>query len=217
MNKLPAIIAAVILGGFGILGALLVGISHEGTREQIVENKRQLLLQQLNTLVPRDQLDNDPLSDVTVVSAREALGSEQTTVYRARKQGQPVAVILSPVVARGYNGGIELIIGIYEDGRVAGVRVLNHRETPGLGDKIEIERSNWITAFDGRSIGNPEEKRWRVRRDGGDFDQFTGATITPRGVTDALRRTLVYFGVHRDTLFAPVQATDDNHEEHKEN
>ena len=133
---------------------------------------------------------------------RNALGTQQAVpVYRAFRNGEPVAALLTPVAPNGYSGEIRLLVGIYADGRVAGVRVLGHKETPGLGDAIEIERSDWITSFAGRSLGNPPLEDWKVKRDGGVFDQFTGATITPRAVVQAVRKTLLYFERHRDELF----------------
>jgi Na+-translocating ferredoxin:NAD+ oxidoreductase subunit G len=95
------------------------------------------------------------------------------------------------------------------DGRISGVRVLAHRETPGLGDKIEVERDDWILDFDGRSLSQPPRERWRVRRDGGAFDQFTGATITARAVVSAVRDALIYFSAHRDELFAAPAAAEE--------
>src|SRR5690606_27069458 len=108
---------------------------------------------------------------------------------------------LTVTAPNGYGGAIRLLVGIREDGTVAGVRVIDHRETPGLGDGIEIEKSDWMTDFEGRSLGDPPVQRWRVKKDGGEFDQFTGATITPRAVVTAVRNALIYFRTHRQALF----------------
>jgi electron transport complex protein RnfG len=129
------------------------------------------------------------------------LGAEATRVYRGRLGGQPVAAVLSPVVTQGYSGPIQLIVAIRFDGSLAGVRVLSHRETPGLGDKIEIERTDWIRSFDGKSLLDPAPAAWQVKRDGGDFDQFTGATITPRAIVRGVRGSLEYFDEHKHLLF----------------
>jgi electron transport complex protein RnfG len=131
-------------------------------------------------------------------------------VYRARKYGWPVAVVLAPVAPDGYNGTIRLLVAIKMDGTLAGVRVIQHRETPGLGDAIEAERSDWILGFDGKSLNDPVQEKWKVKRDGGDFDQFTGATITPRAVVKAVNKALLYFRLHGHSLFerAPEQASD---------
>lgn len=197
-----AAIAAIVLGVFAVIGATLVGLSFEVTAERIAQNERDALLARLNAILPHDQYDNALLRDYIDLSAPDLLGSGVTRVYRARKEGQPVAVILSPVVARGYSGDIRLIVGIRRDGRLAGVRVLSHRETPGLGDKIEAEKHPWILGFSGRSLDDPPETRWKVRRDGGAFDQFTGATITPRGVVAAVKKALLFYRSEAGGLFS---------------
>ena len=123
-------------------------------------------------------------------------------VYRARSEGRPVAAAMKLRANDGYNGRIDLLIGVYANGEVSGVRVLSHRETPGLGDGIDIARSDWILDFNGKSLRSPEPAGWTVERDGGVFDQFTGATITPRAVVHAVRRALEYFEENRETLFS---------------
>jgi electron transport complex protein RnfG len=196
-----ALIAAAVLGIFAVIGASLVGVSYEATTDRIVQNEKQALLDQLNAILPSGEYDNRLLQDYFDVQAAQELGAEQTRVYRARKAGSPVAVLLSPVVAKGYNGAIRLVVGIREDGRLAGVRVLSQKETPGLGDKIDIQKSDWILGFEGKSLDNPSQAKWKVRRDGGVFDQFTGATITPRGVVAAVHKALVYYQANKDKLF----------------
>ncbi|MCB1786533.1 MAG: electron transport complex subunit RsxG [Gammaproteobacteria bacterium] len=202
MRSFPVIISGLLLGLFGVLGATMVGLSHEVTAERIAHNEREALLTQLHLLVPAGQTDNDMLGDMIEVSAPAQLGAPLTRVYRARRAGEPVAAVLSPVVTQGYNGPIKLIVAIRHDGTLAGVRVLSHHETPGLGDKIEAERSDWILGFDGKSLDAPAAGRWKVQRDGGVFDQFTGATITPRAVVRGVRSSLEYFADHREQLFA---------------
>lgn len=206
MRSLPVLISGLLLGLFGVLGAALVGFSHEVTADRIARNEREALQQQLRVLVPAQQIDNDMLTDLLEVSAPEALGTQTTRVYRGWRNGQPVAAVLSPVVTQGYSGPIRLIVAIRFDGTLAGVRVLAHRETPGLGDKIEVERSNWILQFEGRSLGDPSSARWKVKRDGGAFDQFTGATVTPRAVVRGIKSALEYFENNRYALFGIKQA-----------
>jgi electron transport complex protein RnfG len=201
MRNLPVLISGVLLGLFGVLGAGLVGLSHEGTAARIASNEREALLRQLRVLVPAQQIDNDMLSDIVEISAPDALGTDVTRVYRGRLDGQPVAAVLSPVITQGYSGPIQLIVAIDFDGSLAGVRVLTHRETPGLGDKIEVERSDWILGFAGKSLLEPAPGAWKVKRDGGDFDQFTGATITPRAIVRGVRSALVYFDEYKLQLF----------------
>lgn len=206
MNSLSVLMSGLVLGLFGVLGAALVGVSHEGTAERIAENERAALQAKLEALVPAADVDNDMLEDVIRVEAPRLLGAPFTRVYRARRDGEPVAVVLSPVVTQGYSGPIQLVVAIGADGRVGGVRVLSHRETPGLGDKIELERDDWILDFTGRSLGDPPASAWKVRRDNGVFDQFTGATVTPRAVVLGVRSALDYFAAHREKLFEQTPA-----------
>ena len=199
-NLKPALIAALILGLFAIAGSTLVSFTHEQTAERIAENQRQALLRQLNKLIPAERFDNDMLTDTRIIQAPQWLGHEFSTVYHARQQGSLVALVFEISTQRGYNGSIDLLVGVNTDGSLAGVRVVNHRETPGLGDKIEEQRSDWILSFTGRSLTDPREKDWKVKRDGGFFDQFTGATITPRAIVAAVKNTLIYYRDHAEQL-----------------
>jgi electron transport complex protein RnfG len=201
MVKHPIGLAAIILGAFAIIGTTLVAFTHEFTKDRIAENERQAMLSNLHALVPPETVDNDMLNDSMLVSHPALLGADQTRVYRGRKQHQPVAVVLNPVVPDGYSGPIRLLVAVRYDGTLGGVRVLNHKETPGLGDKIELSRSDWIRSFDDKSLGNPGIEAWKVKRDGGVFDQFTGATITPRSIVKAVKNTLIYVQDRRDALY----------------
>ena len=195
--------AALSLGLVAVIGtALLTGVDAL-TAERIEQQERRVLLEQLGQIVP-DRYDNELLDDRISFRAESWFPKGQTvTAYRARLAGEPVAVVLRFAAVNGYNGNISLLAGINYDGSLRGVRVVSHKETPGLGDAIEAEKSDWIRSFEGTSIGRPPLERWTVRRDGGEFDQFTGATITPRAVVEAVRRALEYYAVNRDALFAP--------------
>ena len=206
--RYPIGLAALILSGFAILGTTLVAFTHEVTRERIAENEKAAMLANLNTLVPPENVNNDMLSDMLTVSDPELLGADQTRVYRGRKDDQPVAVVLNTVVPDGYSGPIRLLVAVRYDGSLGGVRVLSQKETPGLGDKIELSRSDWILGFDNKSLGHPPLGKWKVKRDGGVFDQFTGATITPRAVVKAVKNTLLYVQAHRDALYDRTTASD---------
>ena len=120
-----------------------------------------------------------------------------------RKQNQPVAAIFTATTPDGYSGNIRLVVGINADQTLAGVRVLTHKETPGLGDWIDAEKSDWILSFSGKSLQNPKDTGWAVKKEGGEFDQFTGATITPRAVVVAVKKVLIWSGQHTDILYAP--------------
>jgi len=197
----PVVIAAAILALFAIAGSALVAFTQAATRERIEANERETLLNTLHALVPPDTVDNDMVLDTLEVSDQEQLGAPLTTVYRGRKAGQPVAAVLTTTVPNGYSGPIKLLVAVRYDGTLGGVRVISHKETPGLGDKVEERRSDWIYGFTGKSLGNPPLEQWNVKRDGGVFDQFTGATITPRSVVKAVRKTLLYVKDHRDALY----------------
>lgn len=195
-----AVVGALGLGGLLAMRAL--------TAERIAEQQRASTLRALAVLLP-EEYDNDPQADRIDVVAPAWLGSEDAlTVRRARNDGCVEALLLEAVAPDGYNGDIRLLVGVDARGRVIGVRVVEHRETPGLGDPIEIARGPWITGFDGRSLNDPGEDAWRLRRDGGAFDQLAGATITPRAVVGAVRRALQFVETHGEALaMAPAGET----------
>lgn len=204
MNSRQILLTALLLFLFAAIGTALVAFTFDNTHARIAANERAALLRNLHVLVPPQTHDNDIFNDIIEVTDPDLLGTNApVAVYRARKQGWPVAAVLTPVAPDGYSGAIRLLVGIKLDGTLAGVRILNHRETPGLGDFIEAERSDWILDFAGRSLDNPTPRQWAVKRDGGVFDQFTGATITPRAVVKAVKKALIYFDRHHQRLFAP--------------
>lgn len=194
-------IAGLLLAMFAVIGVGLVAFTHIATKDQIAENERMALLNSLNALVPAETIDNDIVTDLIEVSDLEKLGTENTTVYLGRKAGNPVAAVFTSVAPDGYSGQIKLLVAVLADGTLGGVRVVAHKETPGLGDKIEVEKGDWIHSFVGKSIGNPELAKWNVKRDGGIFDQFSGATITPRAIVKAVKNTLLYYQENSKQLF----------------
>lgn len=194
--------SGVLLGIIALLGtALLTGVNAL-THERIIEQEKRRVLQQLNEIIPSASFNNDLLEDMIEIKDETFFRHPAPVkVYRARKDDRPVAVLMIVTAPDGYNGDIRLLAGINASGSVLGVRVVSHRETPGLGDPIEIEKSDWIRGFAEKSLRNPEPSDWAVKRDGGQFDQFTGATISPRSVVRAVHNTLVYFEANRQTLF----------------
>ncbi|MFT5138662.1 MAG: electron transport complex protein RnfG [Lysobacterales bacterium] len=197
MFRSAALLALIAVIGTGLLAGI-----NELTKDRIVSQQRRLVLQQLNQLIPAVAYDNALHEDV--IEFRDPVyfkHSGLVTVYRARLGLAPVAVVLRLVAPDGYNGDIHLLVGIWENGTIAGVRVISHRETPGLGDPIEHQRSDWVLGFDETSLDNPSEKGWAVKRDGGIFEQFTGATITPRAVVGTVQRALTYYSSHSKMLF----------------
>ncbi|WP_456405675.1 electron transport complex subunit RsxG [Thiolapillus sp.] len=193
-------LSAAILGVFGVLGAALVAGTWNATAERIALNQQQAFLRNVHKLVKPEEIDNDLLKDVITIHSAD-LAKTEVRVYRARKQGEPVAVIFSPVQGPGYASPIQMMVAVRADGVLGGVRVLAHMETPGLGDKIEEERSDWILGFAGKSLQNPPPEKWKVKKDGGVFDQFTGATITPRSIVATVKKTLEYFEKEKERLF----------------
>ena len=206
-------IAATILGGFAVICTGAVGLTYDSTRLQIEDNERAARVAALHELIPPSLHDNDLYLDTINASSPEWLGSKKAVpVYRARMGKSPVAIIIASEAPDGYNGTIKLLVAIRYSGELIGVRVVTHKETPGLGDYIELERSPWLKQFDGRSLTNPIEKQWQVKKDGGTFDGNTGATITPRAVVKAVHHTLKYYHEHRDRLFADTDAQSSSKE-----
>lgn len=195
--------SAVALGLIALASAALLTWVHSLTEPRIAEQERRQLLEQLRQVVPPGRFDNEMHEDfITVRDETFFPGGQAVKVFRARQDGRPAAVAMKLRANDGYNGRIDLLVGIFADGRVSGVRVLGHRETPGLGDAIEIERSDWIRSFEGKSLERPGSLGWAVKRDGGEFDQFTGATITPRAIVNAVHRALQFFEASRNRLFS---------------
>lgn len=178
--------------GFGLLLAITDAVTLDDIEARAVEDKQNSLSQ----VLPDDLHDNNPVKDT--LTLRNAEGKE-ITVYRASKNGKVTGVAYE-IFGTGYAGEIRLMMGIAADGHLLGVRVLAHKETPGLGDKIEIKKTDWIERFTGLSLGKPPIERWKVKKDGGDFDQFAGATITPRGVLAAIRGGLEFFAENKQPL-----------------
>jgi len=202
MSSRQILLSGLFLWLFAVAGTTFVAITENLARESIVENERRVLLRNLHALLPAHKLDNDIVTDTLHIPASGLLGTKDTSlVYRARYQGAPVAAIFNSIAPNGYSGKIHLLVGVYFDGSIAGVRALKHSETPGLGDAIEKQKSGWILDFDGKSLGNPPRTQWAVKRDKGVYDQFTGATITPRAVVQAVKSTLLYYEQNAGTIF----------------
>jgi len=210
--------AGMLLALFALVGAGSMSVVNWHSKPFIAENERIVLLRTLNAIIPPGLYDNDILSDTIMMSDQKMLGfKEPTIVYRARTGGKPVAAAMKIVAPKGYSGPIVLLIGINFSGQVIGVRVIKHRETPGLGDGIEIQRSNWIESFNGKSRQNPEDAGWKVKRDGGEFDEFTGATITPRAIVSAVHKALAFFEQNKSAIFkVPELENLDINKDHNE-
>ena len=204
-NKLlrSMLIAGAMLSLFGAIGTAMVAAVYQGTKDKIADNIQQKLLDNLNTVIPVNSYSNDLINTTLPVTDEPLLGNKGlTTIYQAIKEQQVNALAFKITAPDGYSGAIQLLIGIKSDGTISGVRTISHKETPGLGDKIEIERSDWITLFNHKSLKDPEEKKWKVKKDGGDFDQLTGATITPRAIIRAVHRALKFVELNKLWLFS---------------
>ncbi len=195
---------AGLLGGFSLLAAALLVMGDIATRDTIAQRQAEDLLDSLAQVIPPERHDNDLLAATLALTDADG---EPITVYRALR-GVDVTAVAYQVTGQGYSGAIDILLGIDPAGRVLGARVLAHTETPGLGDKIEVARDDWILAFDGRSLGDPPPERWAVKKDDGDFDQFSGATITPRAVVGAIKGGLELFAANRDALTTSAVLTE---------
>lgn len=192
---------AVGLGLFAIITGGTIAVTQVMTAERIEEQAARAEAKALYEIIPENQHDNDLLSDTVKLPADNGLNSDEpVTVWVARRDDRPTGLIMPVVAPDGYSGEIHLLVGVDLQGKVLGVRVTSHKETPGLGDRIETKKSDWIHSFTGRSIGDPEPERWNVKKNGGVFDQFTGATITPRAVVKAVQKSLIYFRKHRSDI-----------------
>lgn len=187
-----------------IVVALLVGGTWRLTREAIADNAARSTLHEISAVLPASLYDNSPHKDVVQMDTG---GGQPVPVYRARRNGLPMAAALTIVANDGYSGPITLLVGISVSGRVLGVRVESHTETPGIGAAIADAGSPWLAAFAGRSLGEPPEARWMLRNDGGEFDAIAGATVSSRAVVGGVRRAVQYFMTHRDEILAPPAGT----------
>lgn len=202
---------AIALVSFAVVGAALLSGTFELTHTAIEDSERAAKQRLIAQTLPRGSYDNELVRDARPLPADALLGLKRPgDYYPARAGGVTNAVVLEAIAPDGYSGEIKLLVGILADGRVAGVRVVAHRETPGLGDYIEIAKNAWIRQFEGKSLENPGADGWRVRKDGGRFEYLAGATITPRAVVKAVRKSLDYFARHKtELLAAPAKETRD--------
>lgn len=195
---------AMTLVVFALTFTLLMTFVYQVTKEPIAESQAAARIALFQQVIAHDKYDNDILKDTVSIAPSTLLGNTTaSTASIARMGNQPVAVILEAIAHDGYSGQIKLLVAINLDGTISGVRVLNHTETPGLGDYIDITKSKWIKLFDGESLNKTSASNWAVKKDGGVFDYMAGATITPRAVIKAVKQTLEYFEENKTTLFIP--------------
>jgi electron transport complex protein RnfG len=194
---------AFTLIAFALVFTALLAYVFQITKVPIEQSETKARLALFRQIVPENMHDNDILKDKLTIAPNALLGNKQATIAnRARINNTPAAVILKAVAHDGYSGDIKLLIAIKYDGSISGVRVLTHKETPGLGDYIDIAKDDWIKLFDGESLTKTSDKNWNVKKDNGQFDYMAGATITPRAVIKAVRKALQYFEANKEILFA---------------
>jgi len=203
-----------VLGIFALITATLLSFTYEGTKERIAEAKREVAKRALLEIIPLTRHDNDVLGDTVKIPIEylSILGIKNGEINLARNKDDLIAVIVPTVAPDGYSGKIQMMVGINVNGTIAGVRVISHNETPGLGDKIDLKKNDWILDFNGKSLENPKPKYWKVKKDKGNFDQLTGATITPRAVVTQVLKTLQYFEKDKARLLkeAKLQSSTKN-------
>lgn len=195
--------STLLLGGITAVASLLLYSVYVMSAPILAQHQQEALLRQLNSLVPADQYNNALAEDTLTVTVPELDLKTPVTIYRARQDNQAVASLLVVTAPNGYSGEIKLMVAVRADGRLAGVRVLAHKETPGLGDYIEDKRSPWVHQFIDKSLTDPSLSRWKVKKDGGIFTYNTGATITPRAIVSTVARTLTWVNENRERLYAP--------------
>jgi electron transport complex protein RnfG len=190
---------------FSLLGTGLLAVTYKLTRDAIARSEENEKLKLITQIVPLSAYDNDIVKDTAQLPVDDLLGNDEATVaYRGKLKDQPSIAVLQVIAPDGYSGKIKLIIAIHGNGRIGGVRVVSHHETPGLGDYIEIAKNNWINGFNEISLDTHNDGDWKVKKDGGKFDYMAGATITPRAIVKAVHKALQYHAQHRDELFAPT-------------
>jgi len=187
---------------FAVVSTALVAVTSTLTKPIIDQQIERQLISNISELIPADQYDNNLFASCFYSQNVNLLGSEEPQqTWLALKGEQPVGLAIEAIAPNGYSGNIRLLVGIWYDGTVAGVRVLEHKETPGLGDKIELAKSDWITRFNGLTVESEGDKRWAVVKDGGQFDAFTGATITPRAVVQAVKHAVTFYQLNKEQLY----------------
>lgn len=205
MSKPPDSVwkSTVTLAVMAAICTAMVAVTYQLTKERIAENRKARLEQSLSPVLSGLSFQGAVSESMLVLAPPHGLpGQDAAIVYRVYDAQGPVAALLAVTARDGYAGPIRLLVGITYDGTVTGVRILEHRETPGLGDRIESGRSDWVHQFEGRSLGDPALADWSLKRDGGQFDQLSGASVTPRAALKAIRETLIYFAAHRDEIFS---------------
>ena len=205
---------AMLLGGFSTIATVLLVMGNLSTKGPILERQKEDLQSSLSQVIPSSYYTNNLLENTLKISTSQGASDiaepkegKPVIVYRGIKDNQ-VSALAWKIYGQGYAGEMSFILAVNASGEILGIRVLSHAETPGLGDKMEVAKDDWILGFNGLSLGNPTEGKWKVTKDGGQFDAFTGATITPRGIVRSISGGLKFFKRYRAKLLAPPQAEE---------
>lgn len=201
-----ALRTSLILFIFALIGTAMLAYTFRHTQPIIEHSAQEEKLALINQVLPKRLYDNGLLAAYRELPAADLLGTRKPSgMWLATKAGKPAGVVLEVIAPEGYSGDIALLVGISADGALTGVRVVQHKETPGLGDYIELAKSPWVLQFAGKAYSEPDDGRWKVKKDGGEFDARAGATITPRAIVKAVYEALKYFQMHRDRLLRPTE------------
>ncbi|WP_191600586.1 electron transport complex subunit RsxG [Marinomonas algicola] len=188
------------LGIFAVVTAGFIAVTQQFTKATIEKNIIEAQLAAFSEILPSDRYNNELYTDVITLNDSLLGSSEPHHAYLARMNNEVTAIIFETTAPGGYNGNLELLVAIDKNSIVTGTRIISHKETPGLGDKVDVKKSPWVHSFVGTFLGEDQDKKWQVKKDGGEFDQFTGATITPRAVVRSIKNTLIYFEQNKDSL-----------------
>ncbi|MGI9237079.1 MAG: electron transport complex subunit RsxG [Woeseiaceae bacterium] len=214
MSETTVAKSGVTLAVIAAVCTALVALTYQSTEERIEANEKAWLEKSLQPALSGLFYDSGVTeSRITLQPPHDLPGSDAAMIYRVYAQRKPVAALFVVSARDGYSGPIRILVGVETTGTVTGVHVLEHRETPGLGDRVESGKSDWVKQFDGRSLIDPDPAGWQIKRDGGQFDQLTGASITPRAIIKAIKETLLYFDSNQEDIFAQALLDSENEED----
>ena len=209
MSETTVVKSSLTLAAIAAVCTSLVALTYQSTAQRIIENEKAWLEQSLQPALSGLFYDSGVTESKIVLPPPHGLpGSDPAVIYRIYAGSEPVAALFVVSARDGYSGPIRLLVGVETSGEITGVQVLEHRETPGLGDRVESGKSDWAMQFNRRSLADPTLPGWQIRTDGGEFDQLTGASVTPRAIVKAVKETLLYFGEHREEIFADSPTAD---------
>lgn len=192
---------SLVLAIFAFFSTSIVAITYQLTKNKIIQQEQLQLQIKIDQVLPKNLYNNNLLTDKKTITTQTNNLSNNVIIYLAYKNNNPVGAVIKASTPNGYNGDISFILGLNYQGEITGVRILKHKETPGLGDKIDYKITHWVDDFIGKTPKNSNDPLWAVKKDGGEFDQFTGATITPRAIVNAIKKIVLYYKTNKDNLF----------------